>query len=69
MSKAPSLTTTCHSRLLTIEEVEAALSASPQDVKKQCAKHNIPVIKVGHKVRMMQEDYDTLLERMKTYYV
>tara|TARA_R110002167_G_scaffold58731_1_gene166184 strand:- start:2816 stop:2983 length:168 start_codon:yes stop_codon:yes gene_type:complete len=55
--------------LLTIEEVEAALSASPQDVKKQCAKHNIPVIKVGHKVRMMQEDYDTLLERMKTYYV
>lgn len=61
-------TTTSHSNILTIEEVGAALSVSTPDVKKLLRKHQIPLLKVGHKIRVAKNDYDLLLKRMKVYY-
>ena len=56
------------SKLLTIEEVGAALSVPPHDVKKLCRKYNVAVIKIGHKIRMQQTDYEELVNKMRTYY-
>jgi hypothetical protein len=56
------------SKLLTIEEVGAALSVPPQDVKKLCRKHSVAVVKVGHKIRMTLKDYEELVGKMTTYY-
>lgn len=56
------------SKLLTIEQVGAALSVPPHDVKKLCRKYNVAVIKIGHKIRMKHEDYEELVEKMRTYY-
>lgn len=59
---------TSPSKLLTIEEVGAALSVPPQDVKKLCRKHSVAVVKIGHKIRMTNADYQELVEKMRTYY-
>ena len=61
-------TTASPSRLMTIEEVGAALSVPPQYVKKLCRKHKVAVVKIGHKIRMKQDDYEELVEKMRTYY-
>jgi len=67
-SKRSQSTTISRSSILTIEEVGAALSVSPQDVKKLFRKHKIPLLKVGHKIRVSELDYQTLLEKIKVYY-
>lgn len=59
---------TSRSKLMTIEEVGAELSVPPQDVKKLCRKYRVAVIKVGHKIRMKEEDFNELIEKMRTYY-
>ena len=64
----PRLMTQSPSKLLTIEEVGAALSVPPQDVKKLCRKHNVAVVKIGHKIRMTADDYNQLVEKMRMYY-
>jgi len=56
------------SKLLTIEEVGAALSVSPQEVKKLCRKHSVAIVKMGHKIRLTEEDYEDLVKKMRTYY-
>ena len=57
------------SKLLTIEEVGATLTVPPQDVKKLCRKYGIPVVKIGHKIRMTNEDLDNLIRKMTVQYV
>lgn len=66
--QTPKLMTQSPSKLMTIEEVGAALSVPPQDVKKLCRKHKVAVVKVGHKIRMTHADYQELVEKMRTYY-
>jgi hypothetical protein len=66
--QTPILTIASLSKLLTIEQVGAALSVPPHDVKKLCRKYNVAVVKIGHKIRMKQSDYEELVEKMRTYY-
>jgi excisionase family DNA binding protein len=62
-------TTQSRSKLLTIEEVGATLTVPPQDVKKLCRKHGIPVVKIGHKIRMTDESLEDLIRKMTVQYV
>jgi hypothetical protein len=56
------------SEIVTIEDVSVALGTSPAKVKNLCRKYEIPIIKVGHKVRMTQASVDQLLEAMTWRY-
>ena len=57
------------SDLVPLQEVCAALEAAPRKVQQECGKHQIPIIKLGHKSWMTKENISKLLGAMECRYI
>ena len=56
------------SDLVPLEKVCAALEAAPRKVQQECGKHKIPVIKIGNKAWLTNENVDKLLRASEWHY-